>query len=183
MNPYATMRQPRGEGTRGCKLRICESMDVTCASKVWCTGVLCVFSEGRKSFSSLGASVQWIGAMECEEMCFHAKTCQGGAVACRTWKQRTVTLFFFPRLIEIAKPSFISQRLVSHFAMWCLCRYASMPPQAPCGSGCFTQTQRYASAGPAVQGLAVWLLAMDVHHNWYMANNHGLDVYKIYIRI
>ena len=90
---------------------------------------------------------------------------------------------FFPRLIEIAKPSFISQRLVSHFAMWCLCRYASMPPQAPCGSGCFTQTQRYASAGPAVQGLAVWLLAMDVHHNWYMANNHGLDVYKIYIRI
>ena len=137
----------------------------------------------REEFFQVGASVQWIGAMECEEMCFHAKTCQGGAVACRTWKQRTVTLFFFPSLIEIAKPSFISQRLVSHFAMWCLCRYASMPPQAPCGSGCFTQTQRYASAGPAVQGLAVWLLAMDVHHNWYMANNHGLDVYKIYIRI
>jgi hypothetical protein len=50
MNPYATMRQPRGEGTRGCKLRIRENMDVTCASKVWCSGVLCVFSEGRKSF-------------------------------------------------------------------------------------------------------------------------------------
>mmetsp|Transcript_56659 Transcript_56659/g.89730 ORF Transcript_56659/g.89730 Transcript_56659/m.89730 type:complete len:622 (-) Transcript_56659:79-1944(-) len=30
--------------------------------------------------------------------------------------------------------------------------YASMPPQAPCGSGCFTQTQRYASAGPAASG-------------------------------
>ena len=90
---------------------------------------------------------------------------------------------FFPSLIEIAKPSFISQRLVSHLAMWCLCRYASMPPQAPCGSGCFTQTQRYASAGPAVQGLASWLLAMDVHHNWYMANNHGLDVYNLYTYI
>ena len=96
---------------------------------------------------------------------------------------RHLLCFFFPRLIEIAKPSFISQRLVSHLAMWCLCRYASMPPQAPCGSGCFTQTQRYASAGPAVQGLASWLLAMDVHHNWYMANNHGLDVYNLYTYI
>ena len=57
----------------------------------------CFQREGRV-FSSLGASVQWIGAMECEEMCFHAKTCQGGAVACRTWKQRTVTLFFFSKL-------------------------------------------------------------------------------------
>eukprot|EP00435_Cladocopium_sp_Y103_P019763 s3610_g4.t2 len=30
--------------------------------------------------------------------------------------------------------------------------YASMPPQAPCASGGFTQTQRYASAGPAASG-------------------------------
>ena len=113
-------------------------------------------------------------------MCFHAKTCQGGAVACRTWKQPNVNLFF-QSLIEISKTLFISRKTwqetcVSHLAMWCLCRYASMPPQAPCGSGCFTQTQRYASAGPAVQNLASWLLVMDEHHNWYMAHNHSLDV-------